>query len=135
MKNFQSYKAEKYTNLKYQEVEDGIYQTKDPYGIAKEDIYVTSLTFEFDPGKYEEEEGSPNNMPQIPIEAILDEFHLFVTDFYDALNKESEKTCYQEFGSLSIEGVRRLREIIGKQAYVVTYKEDEEDEESELVIE
>ena len=48
MKNFQSYNAEKYTESKYKEVEEGIYQTKDPYNISKEDIYVTSVTFEFD---------------------------------------------------------------------------------------
>ena len=137
MKNFQSYNAEKYTESKYKEVEEGIYQTKDPYNISKEDIYVTSVTFEFDPEKYEEEESSPKDMPQIPIEAILDEFDLFVTDFYDDLNKDSEKTCYQEFGSLHIEGVRRLRGIIGKQAYVMPYneEEDEDEEYSELVIE
>ena len=41
MKNFQSYNAEKYTESKYKEVEEGIYQTKDPYNISKEDIYVT----------------------------------------------------------------------------------------------
>lgn len=63
MKNFQNYTAEKYRNPDFQEVEQGIYRTKSPYGRAgEEDIFVTSLSFEMEPDQYGEEDASPRNM-------------------------------------------------------------------------
>lgn len=76
---------------------------------------------------YGEECGSPHNITQIPFENLLDMFNLFVTDFYDKLNKESEITCYQEFGSFEIENIRKLRGMIGKRIYAVAYDEDGEE--------
>lgn len=75
MKNFKSGEPS------FQKVEDGIYKTKCPYGAGNEDIFVTSPTFAMGPESYGEEDASPQNMPQAPIEGILDEFGLFVTDF------------------------------------------------------
>ena len=49
MKNFKNYTPEKYSESKFQQVEEGIYCTKDPYGISSKDIYVTSLSFEMEP--------------------------------------------------------------------------------------
>ncbi|MDE7230125.1 MAG: hypothetical protein K2N56_06550 [Oscillospiraceae bacterium] len=132
MKNFQSYRAEKYSDTKkFTEVEDGIYKTKDPYGITGGDVYVTSLTFEHEPHCLFEDEASPQYIPQLPFECLLDEFCVFVTDFYDAENKASEVTCYQEFGSSDIGDIRKLRTIIGKRFYAVEnpdFSEDGDDE-------
>ena len=127
MKNFKSYKAEKYSSSDYQEVEEGIFRTKNPYPIGDEEIYVTSLTFEMEPDSYGEEEGSPQNITQCPFEDILDEFLVYVTDFYDELNEKSEALCYQEFGSSHIEDIRNLRSIIGKRVYAVPYTDDGEE--------
>ena len=127
MKNFNSYKAEKYSEDKFKEIEDGIYQTADPYGIHKDDIYVTSLTFEMENDRYGEEDGSPQYLPQVPIEGLLDEFNVFVTDFYEDLNNASETVCYQEFGSFDIEDIRKLRTLIGKRFYAEPFEEDGEE--------
>ncbi len=127
MKNFRSYKAEKYSEDKFKEVEDRIYQTADPFGTFDGDIYVTSLTFELENDRYGEEDGSPQFIPQVPIEGLLDEFSLFVTDFYEDLNNASETVCYQEFGSFEIEDIRKLRTLIGKKFYAEPYEEDGEE--------
>lgn len=126
MKNFASYKADKYAAQadKFVEVEDGIYKTTDPIGILEDEIFVTSLTFELEPERYGEDEGSPKYIPQIPLEDILDEFCVFVTDFYEDLNKASDSVCYQEFGSGDIEDIRNLRTLIGKKFYAEVYEKD-----------
>lgn len=127
MKNFQNYKAAKYAGKKYTEVEDGIYRTKDPYSIIEgKDIYVTSLTFELEPECMFEDEASPQYIPQTPFEDLLDEFGVFVTDFYETENNKSEVTCYQEFGSMDIEDIKKLRTLIGKRFYAAADPEDEE---------
>lgn len=138
MKNFKNYKAEKYSDSKkYTEVKDGIYRTKDPYGINDGDIYVTSLTFEHEPECMFEEEASPQYIPQLPFECLLDEFGVFVTDFYEPENKASKVTCYQEFGSSRLEDIQKLRTMIGKRFYAVAnpdFSEDDEDGEDEFFI-
>lgn len=133
MKNFQNYTPEKYSGSDYQMMEEGIYQTKCPYpSISTRDIFVTSLTFEMEPECYGEEDASPRNLTQVPIEGILDEFHLFVTDFYEQLNEASETVCYQEFGSFNLEDIQRLRTLIGKRFYAKPLMDvDEEDVEDE----
>ena len=125
MKNFKNYKAEKYSSPDFQEIEEGIYRTKDPYD--DEEIYVTSLTFEMEPDSYGEEDGSPQNITQCPFESVLDEFSVYVTDFYDELNEKSESLCYQEFGSPRIENIRNLRSVIGKRVYASPYIDDGEE--------
>ncbi len=141
MKNFQNYTPEKYAGKDYQRIEDGIYFGRNPYwtpGRDGEDLFVTSLTFEMEPDCYGEEGGCPQNITQVPFENILDDFSVFVTDFYDGLNQDSGKTCYQEFGSYKIENIRNLRTLIGKRFYAVPCTEaDEEyeDEEYKVIIE
>lgn len=127
MKNFKNYTPEKYTKSDFQKIEEGIYKTKSPYSVSDKDIFVTSLTFEMEPDCYGEEDASPRNLTQVPIEGLLDEFNLFVTDFYEQLNETSETTCYQEFGSFELEDIQKLRTLIGKRFYAVPYEEDGEE--------
>ncbi len=127
MKNFQNFTPEKYAKPPYEEVEPDIYRAPDPYGIVKGPIYVTSLTFELEPECYGEEDGTPRAIPQVPIEGILDEFRVSVTDFYEERNAGSEKICYQEFGSPCLEDIRALRTLLGKRMYAVPYEEDGEE--------
>lgn len=124
MKNFNNYTAEKYSGSGFQKVEEGIYRTKDPYG--SREIYVTSLTFELEPESYGEDDGSPEYIPQTPFEDLLDEFCVYVTDFYEELNKKSETLCYQEFGG-GLEDIKNLRTVIGKRFYAVPYEKDGEE--------
>lgn len=57
----------------------------------------------------------------------MDEFNLFVTDFYEQLNETSEITCYQEFGSFELTDIQKLRNLIGKRFYAVPYIEEGEE--------
>lgn len=137
MRNFENYMPEKYMTPDFQKIEDGIYKTKSPYKTLKketENIFVTSLAFEMEPDCYGEEDASPRNLTQVPIEGILDEFGLFVTDFYEELNEASETICYQEFGSFHLEDIQKLRTLIGKRFYAVPYIENG-DEYYNMVIE
>lgn len=119
MKNFQNYTPDKYAGPDFQLIEPGIYKTKCPYD--NDEIFVTSLSFEMEPDTYGEEDGSPQNMPQIPIEGILDDFNVFVSDFYDDLNDQSKTTCYQEFASSELADIQNLRTLIGKRFYAEPY--------------
>ncbi len=136
MKNFRNYLPEKYQQAGFQEIEEGIYKTKCPYDSEDKDIFVTSLSFEMEPECYGEEDASPRNLTQVPIEGILDEFMLFVTDFYEELNETSEKTCYQEFGAFELSNIQKLRTLIGKRFYAVPCINERDGEEYyEMVIE
>ena len=120
MKNFQNYTPEKYASPDYQLAEEGIYLTAKPknmlFGFPHEskEHYVTSLSFEMEPESFGEEGGGPQDITQIPFEGILDEFSVYISDFYDHLNAESDRLCYQEFASSDLEDIQRLRTIIGK---------------------
>ncbi|MDE7252749.1 MAG: hypothetical protein K2O32_07395 [Acetatifactor sp.] len=127
MKNFKNYTPEKYSKPEFQKVEEGIYRTKDPYGIARGDVYVTSLSFEAEPDCYGEEESSPQYISQVPFEALLDEFLVYVTDFYEKENEKSKTLCYQEFGATNLADIQNLRTLIGKRCYAVPYEEDGEE--------
>lgn len=129
MKNFRNYTPEKYSGPDFQMVEEGIYRTKDPYNMHDGEIYVTSLSFEMEPECYGEEDASPRNLTQVPIEGLLDEFSLFVTDFYEQLNQTSETICYQEFGSFDLADIQKLRTIIGKRFFAVPYIDEDDGEE------
>ncbi len=112
MKNFKLYTPEKYNTSDYEKAGQGIY--KNPDG-----DYVTSLTFEMDNTRFGEEEGCPQDISQTPFEDLLDSYMVWVSDFYDDLNAESEVTCYQEFASANISNIEKLLTIIGKQFYAV----------------
>lgn len=130
MKNFCSYTPEKYSGSDFQKIEEGIYRTKNPYSnISNREIFVTSLSFEMEPERYGEEDASPRNLTQVPIEGILDEYSLFVTDFYDSLNETSETICYQEFGSFDLSNIQKVRTLIGKRFYAEPYIDEEDGEE------
>ncbi len=113
MKNFKLFNAEKYSNSnEYEKVEEGIYKNQNG-------DHVTSLSFEMDNTRFGEEEGCPQDISQTPFEDLLDEYSVWVEDFYDDLNANSEVICYQEFASSDIEDIRKLLTLIGKQFYAV----------------
>lgn len=129
MKNFQAYNAKKYQTSAYQSIETDIYLTKNPYSFGNPEIYVTSLMFEQEPEQYGEEDGSPQYISQVPFEDILDRFDVWVSDFYEQINAQSKKVCYQEFGSDTLENIQKLRTLIGKRIYAVPYIDEEDEEE------
>lgn len=107
MKNIRNYKAEKYSHPSYSEAEPDIYTC--------DSGFVTSLCFEQEP---EYEEGaSAADISQYPLEDVLDEYYVYVSDFYEELNTPESQMCCLEFCSDDIDDIRRLRAIIGKHVY------------------
>ena len=145
MKNISSYKAEKYADNKdYVPAGEGIYIYRNlpevtfnavqrslklggsrgfkyKYGgmltnDLEPKLYVTSVTFELEPTLGED--GKPSNMPQYPMDDILEKFLVHVSDFYDELNQGSKKLCYRELASPDIKNIQELRKgIIGMHVY------------------
>lgn len=126
MKNIKNYNAKKYEEEKYTKVEEGIYKILDDWN--HKDLYVTSLSFEQEPELEEGEDAS--YISQYPLEDILDKYLVYISDFYEDLNKEDSKTCYQEFASSNLDDIKGLREIINKHVY-----NKEEDGKIKLIIE
>lgn len=107
MKNIKLYTSPKYSEVDFVQVEEGIYK--------KSDMFVLSLSFEQEM-EFDEGENSLN-IAQNPLEAILDTYEVFISDFYENLNDGSSTTCYLEFSSFSLSDLQRLKNIIGKHVY------------------
>lgn len=124
LKNFKNYEAPKYHSAAYKKAEDGIYQIGD--------TYVTTLSFEQEKDRFGEESGSPKMISQVPLEDLLDKYFVYISDFYEKENEQSQITCYQEFASADVEDLRKLRTVIGKSFYAV---EDKKSATYQIVIE
>lgn len=112
MKLIENYKADKYAEEIYEEVEKDIYRMEDEDG---DDLFVTSLSFVQEP---ELKEGSSAaEISDYPLEDLLDRFYCHVSDFYEELNQTGGQTCVLEFGSPELQDVINLRSIIGKHVY------------------
>ena len=108
MRNITGYAAKKYLEVdKYTRVEDGVY--------LHDDEYVTSLSFVQEPELGEGVNASA--VSQYPLEDLLDEFLVDVSDSYEHLNVSGSDTSYLEFSSPDVEGIRGLRGIIGKHVF------------------
>lgn len=104
MRNISDYQAEKYKSGSYCKVEAGVFKIGDKY--------VTSLSFEQEP---EYGEGCNSAMiSQYPLEDILDEFMVYISDFYDVENAVGGQICCLEFASDDIADIRMIRSLIGK---------------------
>lgn len=114
MKNIQNYDAKKYFIGDYEEIEDKIYK--------KDNVYVTSLCFQQELDLREGD--TADHISQYPLEDILDHFYVQISDFYKNLNTIESRTCYLEFASISVERIRKLREIINKRVYNKSIYED-----------
>lgn len=107
MKEITNYKPNKYSNSEYKLVENNVYSYKK--------IYVTSLSFIQEP---EFNEGlDSSNISQYPLEDVLDEFSVYISDDYKDLNSKKTNECYLEFASNNLEDIKKLRKIIGKHVY------------------
>lgn len=114
MKEIKNYNSPKYNSEDYKLIEDNIYETIDEENDG-EKIFVTSLMFVQEP---ELDEGdSAGNISQYPLEDILDEFLVYVSDFYSELNTEDSQICCLEFAAPELEDVQNLRSVIGKHVY------------------
>ena len=107
MKNIEVYESPKYQSNAYVPAGNGIY--------SREGTWFVSLSFEQEP---ELGEGTcPRDISQYPLEDILDQFMVYVSDFYEAENANSEKVCYLEFASENESDICGLCSIIGKHVF------------------
>ena len=67
---------------------------------------------------------NPRNISQYPLEDILEQYGVWVSDFYEKLNSKSKDTCYLEFAGNTIDDIRALRGVIGKHVYNRTSQEN-----------
>ena len=115
MKNITIFESEKYNDANYRKKGDGIYEMNDQFYI--------SISFTQEP---EFGEGTDSTeISQYPLEDILDNYGVFVSDFYEELNNGQSNTCYLEFASPSLDNVTNLLEIVDKHVFLQTVKEDE----------
>ena len=113
MKNIKAFKHKKYQNSNYTEIKKNIYQTQDNQGNL---IFCTAISFEQEP-EFEEGDSSAN-ISQYPIEDILDQFGVYVSDFFDDLNNGENNICYYEFSSPNKKDIIKLKKsIVGKHVY------------------
>jgi hypothetical protein len=114
----------KYQSFQYEQIEDAIYRY--------DGKYVTALSFQQEP---EYDEGSnAASISQYPLEDLLDQFSVYVSDFFKEMNTVDSSICYLEFTGFSLKNIQRLREIIGKHVYNRKIRKNNKDY-IELVIE
>ncbi len=104
MKNIALYNSSKYLSSDYTEVFSGIYKM--------DESYYMSIMFEQEP-EYDEGEDA-SDISQYPLEDLLDEFCVYISDFYDQENKKGNKQCYIELCSPELEDLIEMQTIIGK---------------------
>lgn len=102
MKSINDYRSPKYATIDDEKISEGVYQTKDGY--------VTSLSFEIEPDLGEGV--SSNQLSQYPLEAILDDYNVYISDFYPEMNRSNSLLTYLEFASVDIDDVMKLRKLI-----------------------
>lgn len=118
MKNIKNFNNKKYEEANYEAVEEFVYKYNRDGGI----YYCTPISFEQEPEFGEGD--SSEYISQYPIEDILEQFGVYVTDFFEELNNGDSNECYYEFSSDKLEEVITLKKtIIGKHVYNEEYGE------------
>lgn len=124
MKNISIYIPQKYEDDSYEKVADGVF--------GRDGEYFVSIRFEQEP-EYGEE-NAPGQISQYPLEDILDKYELYVSDFYDELNANTDVVRYVELAGGDKNDVLKVCEMAGKHVYNKTVVKDGR-EYSQLVIE
>lgn len=113
MFKIRNYESGKYDES-YRMSQDGIFE--------KDGTYFTSLSFQQEP--LLDEGRNPQEISQYPLEDLLDHYGVWVSDFYQKLNRRSSEDCYLEFASTKLQSIVSLREVIGKHVYNKTVNEN-----------
>ncbi|WP_223121603.1 hypothetical protein [Flavobacterium johnsoniae] len=120
MKNISQIELPKYNTPNYELIENGIYFDK-----QDGDLYVFAVTYEL-----EENEDS-----QYPLEDILDEFYLHVSDFVDEDAFNTSKIVTLELGGDLEDAQKAVQNLIGKRAYNAEDIDEDGNKYIKLVIE
>ena len=81
-----------------------------------DEIYVTSIIFEAEP-EFGENDPGDEELSQYPLEDILDEYFVYISDDYSEENASDKVNSYIEFASEDIEDIRNVLSILGKHVY------------------
>lgn len=125
MKNIKILQLEKYADVsRYQFVEESIY--KDMVDDEDEPEFVYRIAF-----SYELEAGEG----QYPLEDILDEYTLYVSDFLDSEDAQQPGDIVSlELGG-DLEDIRKIRELAGKRVFNEDYTAEDGQVYTRLVVE
>ncbi len=119
MKNIQSIQLDKYQSSRYELIHNNIYKD------LQENNYVFAISFE--PEADEDE--------QYPLEDLLDQFYLYVSDFIDEKVDTNPQMVMLELAGNLINAQSAFTAIIGKRVYNTEYTGDDGKNHVKLVIE
>ncbi|NBI66416.1 hypothetical protein D1646_06235 [Pseudoflavonifractor sp. 60] len=114
MKNIVPYTPLKYQTNPYTKIAPNIYQMGE--------LFVTSIAFEQEPLLGEGTSGA--DISQYPLEDLLEQFLVHVTDFYPEKNTSDSTTCYIEIGGRKIDYIKDFLSVVGKHIFCKTFYED-----------
>ena len=108
-------------NIKTFELTDDL-QKADEDIYTDGDQYYIGLSFEQEP---ELDEGASSaDISQYPLEDILDEFYVYVSDFCEDFNSQGDAECRLVLAGDDIDDLVRLKSIIGKHVYNAVVEAD-----------
>lgn len=124
MKNISIATCQKYENYKkFKLIENGIYEDLKDTDDTK---YRMTITYDLEP------ENDTNN--QYPIEDILDEFYLYVSDFLESENNSKTTNHKLELAG-ELDDLKRCQKIIGKIIYNQEFRDTDGQIRVNLIIE
>ena len=107
MKDIKCVITQKYGSKDYKPVKNGIFR--------RDGDYVVTLSFHQEPDLGEGKHSA--DISQYPLEDILDQFSVFISDFYKAENGKKADICLLEFCSPELAHIEGLLGIVGKHIY------------------
>ena len=114
MKNIVPYMSPKYKTDLYTKVAPNIYRVGE--------LFVTSIAFEQEPLLGEGISGT--DISQYPLEDILEQFWVHITDFYPEKNTPNSIVCYIEVGGRKIDYIKDFLSVVGKHIFYKIFYED-----------
>lgn len=111
LKSIKDYQAPKYATPGYEKIAEGIYRT--------EGQYVTSLSFQIEPDFGEG--ASASQLAQYPLEVILDEYNVYISDFYPELNTSTSLQVYLEFAGVNVEDIKGVLKLVNHRVICQTF--------------
>lgn len=110
MKNINQINLGKYSHPNYELLENAIYKN------IEEGIHIFAINYELE----------ENDDSQYPLELILDEYYLHISDFIDEEAFENSEIVSLELGG-DLEDIQNaINAIIGKRVYAQEYEEEGE---------
>ena len=118
MQNITLADSRKYSEDRYEKVEDGIFLDRE-----EDDDSEYRMTL-----SYEMLNESEDNNGQYPLEDLLDEYMLYVSDMYEDENDDDSNIFKYEFAG-ELDDLKEMKKIIGKKVFYRENKDGDGDDE------